>query len=82
MDIEPIEKFWMVWNPERSAPRFRHQSKGDACAEAARLSRRAPGEMFFVLAAVDAVTSPLSAPQSVKLVKPRPSRDLDDEIPF
>lgn len=80
MTQQPIEKFWMVWNVQRNAPRHQHTSKKSAQAEARRLSANAPGELFVVLAAVDAVIAPILDPQPVKLVKPK--GDLDDDIPF
>lgn len=80
--MDPISKFWMVWSPNRSAPTFKHWSKPAARREAERLSRSCPGELFIVLAAVDAVTSPVKPPETVKLVKPEPEKVEDDGIPF
>ncbi len=80
MTQQPIEKFWMVWNVQRNAPRYQHTSKKSAQAEARRLSANAPGELFVVLAAVDAVIAPVLDPQPVKLVKPK--ADPNDDIPF
>jgi hypothetical protein len=75
---EPITKFWMVWNVNGGTPRFKHFSKALARAEAERLSRQSPGDLFIVLAAVDAVISEVTPPETVKLTKPTP----DDMIPF
>lgn len=84
MSQEPIEKFWMVWGIQRGMPRYRHFSKVSAQTEARRLSGDAPGELFVVLAAVDAVISPVLDPQPVKLIRPKKvdEADADDGIPF
>ena len=78
MSPEPITKFWMVWNVDGNAPRYKHFSKALARDEAKRLAKLNPGNVFVVLAAVDAVVSPILEPQSVKLTKRIP----DDDIPF
>lgn len=52
------EKFWMVWNPERSAPRHRHDYEGGARAEAERLAATNPGQEFYVLEATHRCTVP------------------------
>lgn len=44
--------FWLVWNPQRTAPTYRHQSSLEATAEAERLARTNPGETFVVLESV------------------------------
>ncbi|TPN90158.1 hypothetical protein [Mesorhizobium sp. B1-1-5] len=81
--MEPITKFWLVWCTSRGSPLHKHWSKGAARTEAERLSRQNPGQAFIVLAAVDAVVSPIMGPQSVKLIKPDPSAHTpDDDIPF
>jgi hypothetical protein len=80
--VEPISKFWMVWCTSRGGPMHKHWSKGSARTEAERLSRQNPGQAFVVLAAVDAVVSPIMDPQSVKLTKSSAPREADDEIPF
>lgn len=77
---EHTAKFWMVYGLKRGMPSYKHQSKADARQEAERLSRQAPGELFVVLAAVDAVVSPILDPQTVKLSKPQ--RDASDDLPF
>ena len=59
--MEPITKFWMVWCQSRGGPIYKHGSKAAARAEAERLSRQNPGQAFIVLAAVDAVISPIKA---------------------
>lgn len=69
MTQEPIEKFWMVWGLQRNYPRYRHATKQAAQTEAKRLSGEAPGELFVVLATVDAYISTINPPESVQLVK-------------
>lgn len=43
------EKFWLVWNPARSVPTFRHPTEQAAITEANRLAEKCIGEQFFVL---------------------------------
>lgn len=47
MDEE--RKFWVVWNPHRNAPTFKHFSSLEAVNEAERLARVNPAEKFYVL---------------------------------
>jgi hypothetical protein len=79
---EPIEKFWMVWGVQRGAPRYQHRSKAAAQSEARRLADEAPGELFVVLAAVDAFIAPVLDAQTVRLIKPAPHHEKLDEVPF
>lgn len=79
---EPIAKFWMVFNPNGRAPAFTHITKDRAKAEAKRLSEQSPGNVFVVLAAVDAFKCPLGPVESVKLRKATEEEILDSEIPF
>jgi hypothetical protein len=51
-----FNKFWFVWNEQRSLPRHKHPSLGDANREAERLARQHPGETFTVLRAVGTCT--------------------------
>lgn len=44
-----IEPFYVVWNPARGLPRYRHDTLDAAKAEAERLANKHPGEEFFVL---------------------------------
>jgi len=44
--------FFVVWNPRRGAPTFRHETRTSATAEATRLAKNNPGEQFIVLAAI------------------------------
>ncbi len=84
MMTEPIEKFWMVCGVNRSAPNHRHASKSSAQTEARRLSKRCPGELFVVLAAVDAFVAVVPEPEVVRLTKPKQHGGgiSDDGIPF
>ena len=45
-------KFWLVWNPQGSNPRYQHNSRQDAETEAERLALQCPGHAFFVLEAI------------------------------
>jgi hypothetical protein len=83
MPQEPIEKFWMVWGIQRGMPHYRHASKTAAQTEAKRLASGAPGELFVVLAAVDAFVSVVLPPEKVGLVKPVGAlKPTDADIPF
>lgn len=72
-----LTKFWVVWNPSASAPRFRHGSKIDAEAEALRLAAQHPGHQFIVLKAVGGAVCTIIPPEPIKFTAP----DTDD-IPF
>lgn len=80
--MEPITKFWMVFNPNGRAPTAKHLTKDAAKVEAKRLSESSPGNMFVVLAAVDAFKCPLGPVESIKLRKATETEILDSEIPF
>lgn len=41
--------FWMVWNPDGNAPRYKHRTEEAAFAEAERLARTNKGQVFVVL---------------------------------
>jgi len=43
------EKYWIIWNPERGLPKFRHPSFEFAKVEAKRLALLHPGQEFHVL---------------------------------
>lgn len=83
---QPIEKFWMVFGVQRGSPTYRHTSKQAAQMEAKRLAKKHPGEMFIVLAAVDAFKAAVSEPENVRLTKSKPRAEgecvSDDGIPF
>lgn len=70
---QQVAEFWMVWNPARKAPAFRHQALELAQAEARRLAALAPGEEFYVLRAIDGYRMPQPGPERII---------IDDGIPF
>lgn len=78
--MDPIAKFWMVWGVQRGSPHYRHHDKASAVKEARRLASVTPGELFVVLAAVDAYRVAVPEPSKVPLTKPE--RIPDDDIPF
>ena len=63
--------FFLVWRDGGYPPRFRHETKAKAVAEAERLAREKPGETFYVLQAL-----------TVTRIEPEPSitTQLDDGI--
>lgn len=62
------EKFWMVWRKGSPDTRMRHMSKELALAEAERLARKCPSEIFYVLKATAAVVSEPTPVKRIKLV--------------
>lgn len=44
-------QFWMVWCEDGGSPRVKHCNKQLAVAEAERLAKLNPGQVFFVLKA-------------------------------
>lgn len=68
--------FWVVWNPARNAPFVKHESRDRAQAEAERLARTAPGESFYVLAALS-----VSRKSDVETTH-FDVMELIDEVPF
>lgn len=85
--IETASKFWMVWNPSRNNPRYRHASKELAEAEARRLASERPNEPFFVLKATAGFVCTVSDPRPLVLTKDdeaakRQASDPHGEIPF
>lgn len=68
--------FWLVWNPQGANPTMRHDSREAAQSEAERLARIAPGQRFYVLAA-------LSVTEKVDVRTTHfDIMDLIDEVPF
>jgi hypothetical protein len=51
--------FWLVWNENGYPPRYRHETKDSAQAEAARLASSRPGQEFHVLACMATVRTSL-----------------------
>lgn len=69
--------FYMVWSPTGiHAPRYRHETRQAATAEAERLAQKCPGQRFYVLAAVSCSAVP---PITEKLTLPP---EDDNDIPF
>ncbi len=54
------QKFWLVWNPAGGNPHHRHPNHELAVAEAEKLAKKQPGEIFYVLAAEKMTMQPLS----------------------
>lgn len=48
--LEPVE-FFFVWTKKGRVPRFTHQTRESASAEAIRLAEKHPGRKFIVLRA-------------------------------
>lgn len=71
--------FWMVWNPQRHSPTYRHPTMDSAIAEAERLARMTPGEVFIVLEAKCALRVKRPDPPPVERI---PLHEVGDEIPF
>lgn len=47
--------FWIVWSPQGARPpQYRHETLGVAIAEAERLAKLRPGDLFVVMEAVAA----------------------------
>lgn len=46
------KQFYMVWRGRGSVPTTQHETLETAEAEASRLARKEPGEVFYVLASV------------------------------
>lgn len=68
------DAFYIVWNPEGSNPRFRHDCFEAAANEAHRLALINPGQDFFVMQAHRRVSTP----------KPVEIEDFDTrlDVPF
>lgn len=49
--------FWLVWREGGRSPLRKHESEFHAEQEASRLAQEAPGNTFFVVAPVAAVTA-------------------------
>lgn len=50
MSNQTENPFWLVWSPTGARPpRFRHPTEQSAIAEAERLARAHPGQLFVVL---------------------------------
>lgn len=67
-------QFWMVWRENGYTPTRQHRSKAEARAEAERLAKANPGNVFFVLKATAGVLADNPNTRRVKFVP--------DLIPF
>jgi len=69
--------FWMVWNEQGQAPRYKHPTKVSAQREAERLARLNRGQSFIVLESVQACIS-----NDVLVVDMRPADSRSEDMPF
>ena len=67
-----MEKFWMVWNPKGGRPTRQHESIEAAIAEAERLARCEPGQVFCVLGALRMCQAPELPIKWTELEEPLP----------
>ena len=73
------EKFWIIWNPERGLPKYRHTSLEFAKVEAKRLALLHPGQEFHVLESLGFMKA--SEPcQWITPNQPEPKRDAPWEV--
>lgn len=63
------DRFWMVWNPNGTMPRVRHNSFQSAEFEARRLARKVPGQDFFVFKCVSGFRAEIQEPARIKIKK-------------
>lgn len=71
-------QFWMIWNPERSAPTYMHDTEAAAETEAERLARANPGQSFYILEATQRVRV-----DNLQRMDLRPARlESGDDLPF
>ena len=64
------DRYWLVHNPQRTAPVVRHYLRGDADNEATRLAEKHPGETFYVLEVVSAFAAEVSPPAACIITTP------------
>ena len=50
---ENMNKFWVIWKDGGGVPTFRHVKQDSVRAEAERLARQFPGQIFHVLECID-----------------------------
>ena len=64
MSHEPNRgKFYLVWHPRSTFPKFRHDNEQMALIEARRLSKLNPGHHFYVLENMGHTIVPASEPR-------------------
>lgn len=66
-------RFYYVWNPQGQPPRQEHADKKAAAAEAERLAKLNPGQVFFVIRTIG-VARVDPAPSLYKELLAAPSR--------
>lgn len=72
------QQFWMIWCPARNPPSFMHDTEAAAETEAERLARLNPGDLFFILEAVQ-----MYQVDSLKRSSLRPEKpEASDDLPF
>jgi hypothetical protein len=71
------DTFFVVWNPERGLPRFKHDNYQAAVTEAKRLARETPDEPFYVLASCVAIEA-----KSPIIVTPMLEHVTEDRMPL
>lgn len=79
---DPEHPGFLVWNPDARYPRFDHDTADDARREAERLARENPGQDFYVMAPVMAVSSVPPAPQDREVVASLITATARTRIPF
>lgn len=89
----PQTPFFVVWNPERRSPTYKHDTLTSATYEAERLACQNPGT-FYVLACVGSAamttletkTFPFDRDAEWERQPSKPGSafdsDLDDDVPF
>lgn len=55
--LAPAAPFWLVWNEDGFAPRFKHPNLSSAENEAARLASENPATTFHVLGVLASITT-------------------------
>ena len=76
-------RFWMLYHPAGSAPKFIHPSEAAARTEAERLASANPGELFYVLQATGCARHRAIDWTDEDLMEWLPGCcDPDEEIPF
>jgi hypothetical protein len=60
--------FYLVYRTDGSNPAVKHQSRGEAEAEAIRLAKKHPGKEFFVVHAILSYQSEILEPRQTRLI--------------
>ena len=75
--MEQNGKFWFVWNPAGCNPKYMHESRASADAEARRLAEDNPGQQFIVLKSVGGFEVPMRSAEPIDM-----KNFTYDQIPF